>query len=115
MFQDMNTNSFSVTAFLKQGLSVQQFSEYYLKYFIEKCCAVGLQIDSSQIQLDCTKVRLCSEGVTKLFSKDFDRQNNIFLHPHGKRKPAPELHLIALNFESSKAIFLYFFSDYWPV
>ena len=45
------------------------------------------------------KVRLCSEGVTKLFPKCFDRQNSIFLNPHGKRKPAPELHLSALNFE----------------
>ena len=48
--------------------------------------------------LRCTKVRLCSEGVTKLFPKGSDVQNNIFLHPHGKRKPAPELHLSALNY-----------------
>ena len=52
----------------------------------------------------CTKVRLCSEGVTILFPKGFDRQNIIFLHPHDKRKPAAELYLSAVNFESSRAI-----------
>ena len=59
----------------------------------------------------CTTVRLFSEGVTKLFPKAFDRQNSIFLHPHGKRKLAPELHFTALNFESSRAIFLHFFRE----
>ena len=49
--------------------------------------------------------RLCSEEVTKLFPKGFDKQNSSFLHPHGKRKPAFKLHLSALNFESSRAIF----------
>ena len=58
-----------------------------------------------------TMVRLCSEGVTKLFPKGFDRQNSIFLHPHGKRKLAPEFHLSALNFESPSAIFLHFFQE----
>ena len=42
----------------------------------------------------CKTVRLCSEGVTKLFPKGFDRQNNILIYPHGKRKTAPELHSI---------------------
>ena len=59
----------------------------------------------------CTKVRLCCEGVTKLFPNGFDRKNSIFLHPHGKRKLATELHLSAINFESSRAIFLYFFQE----
>ena len=59
----------------------------------------------------CTMVWLCSEGVTKLFPQGFDRQNSIFLHPHDKRKPAPELHLSALNFESSRVIFLHFFHE----
>ena len=59
----------------------------------------------------CTTVRLCSEGVRKLFPKGFDRQNSIFLHSNGKRKPAPELHLSALNFESSRAIILHFFQE----
>ena len=55
----------------------------------------------------------------------FDRKNSIFLHPHGKRKLALELHLSLLIFESSRAIFLHFFqekpsfwaifSDYWPI
>ena len=58
-----------------------------------------------------TTVRLCSEGVTKLFPKGFDRQNSIFLHAHGKKKLAPELQLSALNFESSIAIFLHFFQE----
>ena len=58
-----------------------------------------------------TKVTLCSEGVTKLFPKGFDGQSSIFLDPHGKRKPAPELHLSALNFESSRSIFLHFFQE----
>ena len=31
--------------------------------------------------------------------KGYDRQNSIFLH--GKRKPSPEVHLSALNFQSS--------------
>ena len=66
--------------------------------------------EKSFITIQCTKVRLCSEGVTKVFPKGFDRQNSIFLHPNGKRKPAPELHLSALNFESSRAIFLHFFN-----
>ena len=57
-----------------------------------------------------TKVRLCSEGVTKLFQKGFDRQNSIFLHPHGKRKTASELHLSALNFESARAILIHLLS-----
>ena len=37
----------------------------------------------------------------KTISKGFDGRNDIFLHSHGKRKPAPELHLSALNFQSS--------------
>ena len=52
-----------------------------------------------------------AEGVTKLFPKGFDRQNSIFLHPHGKRKLAPEFHLSALNFESPRAIFLHLFQE----
>ena len=60
-------------------------------------------------RLHDTKIRLSSEWVTKLFPKSFDRQNNIFLHPHGKRKPKTELQLSALNFESSRANFLHFF------
>ena len=48
-----------------------------------------------------TMVRLCSEEVTKLFPKGFDKQKSIFLHADGKGKPASELHLSALNFESS--------------
>ena len=48
--------------------------------------------------------------MTKLFPKGFDRQNSIFPHPNGKIRPAPDLHLTALNFEFSRAIFLHFFS-----
>ena len=58
-----------------------------------------------------TTVGLCSEGVTKLFPTGFGRQNSIFLHPHCKRNPASELHFTALNFESSRAIFLHFFTE----
>ena len=67
--------------------------------------------EKSFITIQCTKVRLCSEGVTKVFPKGFDRQKSIFLHPHGKRKSAPELHFSAVNFESSRAIFLHFFQE----
>ena len=68
-------------------------------------------VSSCQPTVHCTTVRLCSEGVTKLFPKGFDRQNSIFLHPHGKRKLAPKLHLSALNFESSRSILLHFLKE----
>ena len=76
-----------------------------------KSLEIPADFDLWTISHQCTTVRLCSEGVTKIFPKGFGRQNSIFLHPHGKRKLAPKLHLSALNFESSRAIFLHFFQE----
>ena len=71
-------------------------------------CLVKVFTLFSNHNAQCTTVRLCSEGVTKLFPKCFDRQNSIFLNPHGKRKPTPELHMSVLKFDFSRAIFLFF-------
>ena len=95
-----------------QELSIIHFSWLLFTAWHSRKYSNCLSLAWSWVDIDifnqATKV---SEGVTKLFPKGFDRQNSIFLDPHGKRKPATELHSSALNFQSSRANFLHFFQE----
>ena len=101
--QSWSINYESLSVLKQRWLLKQQFHSIitFSLQIMQICILSSLyHMHTNRPTYQCTTVRLFSEGVTKLFPKAFDRQNCLFIHPHGKRKPTPELHLSALNSES---------------
>ena len=54
-----------------------------IQIFLKICSITPCNKNAKLYLSHYTTVRLCSVGVTKLIPKGFDRQNSLFLHPHG--------------------------------